>query len=60
MYLTYLPILIIPKRIWNKPQKSPAIDIESKTVEILPEDIDHAPEINEAVITVIGPVGPLI
>ena len=60
IYLTYFPMRINPKRIWNNPQNIPAIAIDMSTVEKLPLLAVHAALIRDAVMTVIGPVGPEI
>jgi hypothetical protein len=51
---------ISPKRIWNNPQNIPAIAIDMSTVEKLPLLAVHAALMSDAVMTVIGPVGPEI
>ena len=51
---------MMPKSIWNKPQNSPASAIAIITAEKLPCDDAHDALTSEAVMTVIGPVGPLI
>ena len=51
---------MMPKIIWNKPQNSPANAMASITAEKLPCDDAQAALTSEAVMTVIGPVGPLI
>ena len=49
-----------PNRIWNRPQNKPAIDIAISTSLNEPCDEAQTPEMSDAVMTVIGPVGPLI
>ena len=51
---------MIPNNIWNKPQKIPAKDMAMMTDGIEPPELAQAPLIKLAVMTVIGPVGPLI
>ena len=49
-----------PKSIWKSPQKMPDSDIVMSTVDRLPPEAAHAPLTRPAVMTVMGPVGPLI
>ena len=51
---------MMPKRIWNRPQKTAARAMVTSTVERFPELDAKAPEISVALMTVMGPVGPLI
>ncbi len=51
---------MMPKSIWNKPQNMPDSDMVMSTVDRLPPEEAHAPLTSPAVMTVIGPVGPLI
>ena len=50
---------MMPKRIWKMPQKSPASDMLMSTA-LMECCAAQTPLSSEAVMTVMGPVGPLI
>ena len=49
-----------PNRIWNRPQNTAARAMLTSTADMLPPLEAKAPLTNVAVMTVMGPVGPLI